>query len=103
MNAWSKWLDYQLQKLKHLIPTYVKDSQQVLDELKDLILPYGALLFTSDANSMYNNIDTDHAIEVITWWLNDLNERDLLPPLFPLEAVLEAMVQHVQHDLPPTD
>lgn len=92
MNAWSKWLDYQLQKLKHLIPTYVKDSQQVLNELKDLILPYGALLFTSDANSMYNNIDTDHAIEVITWWLNDLNERDLLPPLFPLEAVIDAMV-----------
>ena len=46
---------------------------------------------TSDANAMYNNISTEHAIEVITWWLKDLAEKMLLPEGFPLEAVLEAM------------
>ena len=40
---------------------------------------------------MYNNIDTDHAIHVITWWLTDLDGRGLLPSDFPLEAVIEAM------------
>jgi hypothetical protein len=35
---------------------------------------------------MYNNIDTDHAIKVITWWLKDLADRKLLPERFPLEA-----------------
>ena len=91
LNDWSKWLDFWLQKIKHLVPTYVKDSQQVLDEVRRLHIPPGAKLFTCDANAMYNNIDTDHAIEVITWWLNDLNEQNKLPHDFPLEAILEAM------------
>ena len=39
MNAWSKWLDYWLQKLKHHVPTYTKDSQQILDETKSIQLP----------------------------------------------------------------
>lgn len=92
LNDWSKWLDYWLQQLLFSVPTYIKDSQQVLDEVKNLNLPPGAKLFTCDANAMYNNIDTDHAIEVITWWLRDLDDRNLLPPFFPLDAVLEAMV-----------
>lgn len=91
MNDWSKWLDFWLQKLKSTVPTYVKDSQQVLDEIKTLTLPPNAKLFTCDANAMYNNIDTEHAIEVISWWLNDLKTRGQLPHDFPLEAVIEAM------------
>ena len=91
MNAWSKWLDYWLQKLKHQVPTHTRDSQQLLDELAELNLPPNAILVTADANSMYNNIDTDHAIEVITWWLEEMAESDSLPPNFPLEAVQFAM------------
>ena len=40
---------------------------------------------------MYNNIDTDHAIRVITWWIEDLDRRGLLPLGFPVDAVLSAM------------
>jgi hypothetical protein len=40
---------------------------------------------------MYNNIDTDHATLVISWWLNDLHDKNLLPFNFPLEAVISAM------------
>ena len=69
MNDWSKWLDYWLQSIKEHVPTYVKDSQQVLDEVRNLNLPPGAKLFTCDTHSMYNNIDAEHAITVITWWL----------------------------------
>ena len=43
----------------------------------------------ADANSMYTNIDTDHAIDVIGKWLDSLEGR--LPPHFPLETVKEAM------------
>ena len=91
MNDWSRWLDYWLKQLKCHVPTYVKDSQEVLDQIKDLTLPPNAYLFTTDANAMYNNISTEHAIEVITWWLDDLAEKLLLPDGFPLEAVLYAM------------
>ncbi|KAL3800087.1 hypothetical protein ACHAWO_012686 [Cyclotella atomus] len=41
---------------------------------------------------MYNNINTDHAVQVITWWLRDLESTNQLPPDFPLDAVLDAMV-----------
>ena len=39
---------------------------------------------------MFNNIDTEHTITAITWWLNDLKTQNKLDPDFPLEAVLEA-------------
>ena len=73
------------------IPTYVKDGDQVLSETSHLDLPPSSLLFVTDANSMYNNIDTAHAILVITWWLNNLAKKRELPPNFPLDAVLTAM------------
>ena len=38
---------------------------------------------------MYNNIDTDHAIQVISWWLDELEPE--LPNSFPMEAVKYAM------------
>ncbi|KAL7523170.1 hypothetical protein ACHAXR_000053, partial [Thalassiosira sp. AJA248-18] len=92
INNLSCWLDYHLQKLKHLIPTYIKDSNQLLDIIKEQgPLPPNAKLFTADANSMYTNIDTDHALEVISEWLFEMRAADKLPPGFPLEAVIEAM------------
>ena len=90
INNLSRWLDYWLQKLKPFIKTYLKNSTSLLDMLERLgQLPPNAWLFTADANSMYTNIDTDHAIEVIGMWLDSL--KDQLPPDFPLEAVKEAM------------
>ena len=92
MNAWSKWLDYWLQKLKPFVKTFVKDSQQIIDEISTLELPQYALLVTCDANSMYNNIDTAHAIEVILKWLRALHATNQLPDGFPLDAVISAMI-----------
>lgn len=98
-NDWSKWLDYWFQQLKSTVPTFVKDSQQVLDEIKSLNLPPQAKLFTCDANAMYNNINTEHAIQVITWWLRDLETTNRLPKDFPLDAVLEAMVVIMKNNI----
>ena len=92
MNYLSCWLDYHLQKLKPLIKTYIKDSKELLTKLHELgALPSNARIFTADANSMYTNIDTDHAIEVITAWLTNLSNTHQLPYGFPLQAVLKAM------------
>lgn len=96
MNNLSCWLDYWLQKLKPSVPTYIKDSKHLLYLLKQLgILPPNARLFTADANSMYTNIDTDHAIEIITAWLKSID----LPDKFPLEAVLDAMELVMRNNL----
>ena len=48
---------------------------------------------------MYNNIDTDHAILVITWWLKDLAAKGELLPNFPLDAVLSAMITIMRNNI----
>ncbi len=65
-NQWSHWLDYQLKKLKAFVKSYLHNSQALLDNLKPLCFPPNFRLFTADANAMYNNIDMDHAIQVLT-------------------------------------
>ena len=96
INYLSRWLDHQLQKLRPLIATYLKDSHDLLRQLKSLgPLPPNARLFTADANSMYTNIDTDHAISVIGLWLDNVD----LPDGFPLGAVKEAMVLVMKNNI----
>ncbi|KAL7534503.1 hypothetical protein ACHAWF_004849, partial [Thalassiosira exigua] len=69
-------------------PSYIRDSHDFLAKLKKLgRLPPNAKLFTADVKSMYTNIDTDHAIDVTSTWLDSLE----LPDSFPLNAVKEAM------------
>ena len=98
LNNLSRWLDYWLQKLKPQIKTYIRDSSDLLLRLKELgQLPPGAKLFTADAKSMYTNIDTDHAIEVISLWLDSLEGQ--LPAGFPLEAVKDAMTIVMRYNL----
>ena len=46
---------------------------------------------------MYTNIYTDHAIEMISMWLNTLASN--LPEGFPLESVKEAMELVMRNNL----
>jgi len=96
LNSISRWIDYWLQKIKHLVPTYIKNSSQLIDQLKDLgHLPPGSLLFKADATSMYTNIDTDHAITVISEWLDEIKLQ--LPtgfPTNPLKSALEFVMRN---------
>ena len=97
MNSWSIWLDSQLSKLTGHVASFVKDSQQILDETRDLQLPPNARLYVGDANSMYNNIELEHAMRVISWWLDELHQQNLLPEGFPLEAIKRAM-EHIMRN-----
>ena len=99
MNYWSRWLDYWLQKLKPLIPSYLKSGDQLLEVVISLHIPSWAYLVVSYATAMYNNIDTKHTITVITWWLKDLCDRELLPEGFPLDVVLSAMVTITRNNI----
>ena len=95
----SKYLDHELQKVTHLCPGYLKDSQALLEQLNQLgPLPPGAKLFTADAVSMYTNIDTDHGIKTIQQWLI-LHKHELptdFPPIgFIVRALKIVMKQNV--------
>jgi hypothetical protein len=86
----SKWIDIQLQQVIYLCPAYLKDSLQLLQELRVLPpLPPNAICFTANAVPMYTNIDNRHGIKTIGRWLN--LHRAELPPDFPLQKILESL------------
>ena len=89
MNDWSRWLDYQLQRCLPFVPTFIRDGQQVLDDVLPLVIPPNACIWSADADSMYNNIKTDHADEVLTEWLLEI--APLIGDDFPVEAIIAAM------------
>ena len=82
-------MDYWLQKLIPFVPTHIKDSGVLLIQLKPIKIPQNSKLFTVYANLMYNNINTCHAIQVISRWLDELEPN--LPENYPLEAIKFSM------------
>ena len=57
MAGLSKWLDHWLEKLRHQVTIYLKDSSHLIQLLTDQVkLPPGAKLFTADAKSMYTTL-----------------------------------------------
>ena len=66
MNFWSEWLDFHLQKLKRLVPAYVCETSQMIEEARFIsnLLSYAFLVIVY-ANVMHNIIGTGHDIGVI--------------------------------------
>lgn len=92
MNYWSRWLDYYLRKLTPFVKSYVKDTRSIVEYVRGIKnLPSTAMLFTADAQSMYTNIDTNHAITVIGNWLDHIKTEPTFPKDWPFEAIKEAM------------
>ena len=90
MGDLSKWVDYQLQRVVHLCPCYLKDSKSLIKKLRALgTLPSTAVIVIADAVSMYTNIDTTHGLQVIEAWLA-LHAHEL-PVGFPTPMVLKAL------------
>jgi hypothetical protein len=86
----SVWIDVQLQKVLYLCPAYLKDSWHFLDRIKKCnnFLPSDSI-FTVDAVGMYSNINTDHALSVVSDWF-DLHAAQI-PKDFPRAKVLTGL------------
>ena len=62
--------------MRHLVPTYIQRSDEVITELVKLgVLPKGAFLFVKDATSMYTNIDPNHAIDILNKWFKEFKDE----------------------------
>ena len=64
------WVDRKLQEVAQKIISYFKITLELKKELLDLTLPQNARLFTADAVSMYTNIPTHTALNLIRKYLN---------------------------------
>ena len=90
------WLDAQLQPLVKKLDSYISSSFQLLTDLLPLP-PFGtnARVFTADAVSMYTNIDTDHATEVIGDFLKTHPFCEGVPWKLIMEALRIIMTMNV--------
>ena len=72
----SIFIDFKLQSLTSHIPSYISNSEELLNDLDKLgPLPPSSKLFTSDATSMYSNIDPAEALPVLEAYLNEFSHE----------------------------
>ena len=69
------WVDRKLQEVAQRTVSYFKNTLELKKELLDLNLPTNACLFTADAVSMYTNILTHTALNLIGKYLNQYQRK----------------------------
>ena len=93
LEGLSKWLDFELQKVKKLCPAYLRDTWDLKKKLENLsakgLINHETKLFTADAKAMYPSIDTDHGLQTMEKWLQ-LHEKEL-PKGFPVKLILKGL------------
>jgi len=66
-----------MKQLLQFIPSYVKNSNSLISELRMLDIPPGAKLFTADATAMYTNIDVNTGLMAFQTLFNTY--KDTIP------------------------
>ena len=69
------WVDRKLQEVAQKTVSYFKNTLELKKQLVDLNLPTNACLFTADAVSMYTNIPTHTALNLIGNYLNQYQRK----------------------------
>jgi hypothetical protein len=82
----SAWLDYKIKTLLPHVQSYIKNSTEVIKDLKALCIPKGACLFSADATTMYTNTNTNLGISSIRDFIT--THQDKLPSDFPTNLFL---------------
>lgn len=61
----AEFIDYHLNPLAVIHPSYVKDTYHFLELVKNLKVPERSMLFSIDVESLYTNIDIKSGLEVV--------------------------------------
>jgi len=89
LSVFSNWLDFKMKQLLPSVKSYVKNSFEIIEDLKRITLPDNALVFSADATSMYTNIDTETGIQAVRDFLNCNSEH--IPEDFPTNMFLQVL------------
>lgn len=85
----SHYLDYYLQKLVKLVPSYIPNSRAVLEQLNELDTTESYSIFTSDTKSMYTNIDPIEGLDTIRLYVEEYSSE--LREWFPKHLILRLL------------
>ena len=61
----SELIDHFIKPLSNRHPSYVKDTWDLLDKLRDIEVPSDAILVTADVQSLYTNIQPNKGLEAL--------------------------------------
>lgn len=64
----AEFIEYYLNPISTLHPSYIKDTFDFLQKIKDLTMPIGCILFTIDIDSLYTNIETKSGLMSVNKW-----------------------------------
>lgn len=62
----SRYIDYYLRPLACLHKSYIKDTYDYVEKIRNQVIPANALLITADVTALYTNMHHDRIIETIT-------------------------------------
>ena len=87
LSVLSRWVDFHLNVITHLIYTYLKDSKDLMKQLKRIEpLPQNPHIAIFDATGMYENIDKNHGLfaihQLLTVYLKDQLPINFLTDFF---------------------
>jgi len=97
LSIFSVWLDFKMKSLLPFVQSYVKNSMTVINDLKNLHIPEGALLFSADAKSMYTNIDTKTGVSAVRGFIASIAEH--LPTDFPTALFLQILTIVMENNI----
>ena len=91
-----RWLSQQLQPICMALPSYLKSSFDLRQKLLQLKLPQETQLrlFTADATSMYTNIDTTHALPLISEFIHNSPRCSGIQSADAIIKALEIVMHH---------
>ena len=61
----SQFVDYHLQDHVQKLPSYVKDTTDFINKIKDLDVPSNSILVTMDVSALYTNIPNNEGIDAV--------------------------------------
>ncbi|KAG7489839.1 hypothetical protein JOB18_021555 [Solea senegalensis] len=61
----AEYLDFFLNPLSTTHPSYIKDTDDFIDKIKNVDIPADSILFTIDIDSLYTNIDIKEGIQSV--------------------------------------
>lgn len=65
----AEFIEYHLKPISNKHQSYIKDTYDFIEKIKNVKIPQESLLFTLDIDSLYTNIDTEAGLKAVKKWL----------------------------------